>query len=108
MKAQITEAIVTRFRKQLGMQVLIFQTNRRYSSSAKGMTDYFITGKGYLIFLELKIGKDKAREEQEKLMENLITCSLTNERVYASFITEQNYLTIIEKLTNLLFNIKEK
>ena len=96
MKKQITDKINQL--KKIGMNVITFQTDKRKRRSEKNMTDYFIYGKGWVIFIECKIGKDKLSEGQENLKTELSYAQCYNDRLIYAIITETNYINLVNEL----------
>lgn len=89
--------------KKLGYKVINFNSQRRFNKSQKDFVDYVVIGKGFIYFIELKIGKDKlspGQEETKKLLEDAVTSNLT---VKYLLITENN----IEEMLNVIYYQKK-
>ena len=58
--------------REYGYLVFNFNQKSRFGSGLVGFCDHLIIGFGRIIFIEVKIGKDKLSAEQEKLKDELI------------------------------------
>lgn len=101
-KKQITEKV--KELKKLGLELITFQTDRQKRRQEKNMPDYFLYGRGYLIFLECKIGKDKLSKGQEIMLTELEYIAKKNKSVYVSIITDKNYNDKINEIINWIAN----
>ena len=82
----------------LGLSMIINQTDRQKRKQESNNLDYFIYGKGYIIFLEAKIGKDKLSDGQGRLVEELQFAMDYNSRLYVDVITDKNYNEILNNI----------
>ena len=99
-KKQLT-AKVKEYVLKSGMKIIINQTDRPKRKQESNNPDYFIYGKGKVIFLEAKIGRDKLSEGQSELMNELQWSMKFNRQLYADVITDKNYIDILNKINNL-------
>jgi len=90
-KKEVTEALNTA--KKYGYEMIVFQTDRVKRKSESNMPDYFLAGRGTLIFLELKLksSRDKLSEGQKKIMNKIY-----NSHGIVGILDEENYLKIQE------------
>jgi len=58
--------------RKLGYLVFNFNNNQSFRVAQAGFVDYFIIGKGKIIMIEVKLGKDKFSEAQEKLKQEAL------------------------------------
>lgn len=86
--------------REYGYLVFNFNQKTRFGSGMVGFCDHLIIGFGRIIFLEVKIGRDKLRPEQVKLKDELIKTDA--EYLY---ITE---LFVAQKLSDWLITIRFK
>lgn len=97
-KSTITKEFI-RLRK-FGYLVAIFNDNRRGTKGNNGFPDMVIAGHGYLIFCEVKIGKDRYSPDQEKWKEALVTVDANDQtnRIRYNCVTEINYKEIVDEI----------
>lgn len=90
-KKTITDAL--NIAKKYGYKMIVFQTNRIKRKSESDMPDYFLAGRGMLIFLELKLknSRDRLSEGQKEILNKIY-----NSLGIAGVIDEENYLKIQE------------
>jgi hypothetical protein len=99
---QITKSDITDCFNELtayGYDVKTFNSNKPLPQSAKGMTDHLITGKGLIIFMEVKIGKDNLSSDQlefGKVLTNAMTRNCFSTIFY--FIADDKNFTEIRDL----------
>lgn len=105
-KKQITEKV--KELKKLGLELITFQTHRKKNESEAGMFDYFLYGRGYLIFLECKIGRDRMSEKQMKLFDWLQYSMRFNNRLFVSIITDKDYEEVIKFIIEWIATLDKK
>ena len=99
-KSTITEELNNL--RRFGFEVMNFNHNDKMPAGARDMTDYLITGKDKVFWIEAKLGRDKLTEGQRRYMNWIIRISerLGHRTVYWFLITEENYI----RITDMLFN----
>lgn len=64
--------------KQFGFEIITFNDNRPLRGQQKNFVDHLLFNAKHIIFVEVKIGKDKLNEAQEKVMNKLCSASVFN------------------------------
>jgi hypothetical protein len=72
--------------KQFGFTVITFNDNRPLRSSQKSFVDHFIFNNKYLIFIEVKIGRDQVSPIQEITARKLSACAIYNKYTFYKVI----------------------
>jgi hypothetical protein len=72
--------------KLYGFEVITFNSNRAFRSAQKNFPDHFISNGKYIVFVEVKFGKDKLSEGQERLCNKLSSASIYNKHTHMKFI----------------------
>lgn len=94
----ITKSDITKSFNELrkyGYLVFNFSHNKPVSKGNAGWVDIVVIGKGYVIFIETKIGKDKPSPEQLKTKDNIEN---TYGWVHYFTVTETNYKEVVLKI----------
>jgi hypothetical protein len=103
-KSELTKRIKATV-KGLYLNCIINQTDKAKRKQEKNNPDYFIYGRGWVIFLEAKIGKDKLSDGQETMIRELTYASKFNNQMFVSVITDSNYEEVLNKIIkNLTYN----
>lgn len=78
--------------------VFNFNNNRKITyGKIQGWTDLVIIGKGCIYFIEVKIRKDKMRDEQNELQTKILEVACNNySPVFYWIATEKNYKDLYE------------
>jgi len=100
-KTEITEKL-NEFRK-IGCIVKTFNSHHKMSRGAVGFVDHVIIGKGKIIFIEVKIGKDvliKSQEEPAGALQ-FVSNNAPNAVFYFQ-MTDKNYEQLISGLLESL------
>jgi hypothetical protein len=89
--------------KLYGWNVKTFNYNRKMPSGCKGFVDHVLSNpqKGYLIYIEVKIGKDRESSEQSEYQKICEKVSEVNKYFQYFLMTEKNVDAIIEKIIKL-------
>lgn len=82
--------------KKSGYEIIIFQTDKPKRAQEKGMTDYFLTGGGAVIMLELKLPSDKLSEIQKKLLRKLFVAMKNNYSYFVGILNADNYKKVVD------------
>ena len=94
-KSEITKAF--NVLRKFGYLVAHFNDNRRGTQGNNGYPDMTICGHGYVIFCEVKIGKDVFSPDQMKWKDAIEGCSNHGGMFYFT-VTELNYKEIVDKI----------
>ena len=77
--------------------VFNFNNNRKITyGKIQGWTDLVIIGKGCIYFIEVKIRKDKMRDEQNELQTKILEVAFLCAPVFYWIATEKNYKDLYE------------
>lgn len=95
-KSDITKAFNTL--RKYGYLVKNFNHNKAMPKGSAGFPDMCIAGHGYLIFCEVKIGKDKFSPDQEKWAGAIQEAIYHWGHVQYFIVTENNYTEIVDKI----------
>lgn len=98
-KSDITNRL-RKFARDNWLSFLCFQENRRKRQAQNGMCDYLIVGKGYLIFIESKIGKDYLSSEQFYFLRRVQEANISA-RDIVGVITDKNCDAVMDYLYGL-------
>ncbi len=94
-KSDITKEIIRL--RDFDYTVLTFQNNKIGRGGIKGMTDYFVVGKGRMFFIEGKFGDDELSKSQKELMLKIKSVEIRTDKTVRHFIaTENNVYQIID------------
>ena len=86
--------------REYGYLVFNFNQKTRFGIGLTGFCDYVIIGFGRIIFIEVKIGKDRLSKEQEQLKDelvkaqaeyNLVTCLFDAQNISDWLISSRFY-----------------
>jgi hypothetical protein len=88
--------------KQFGWSVLTANSKNPLPIGLKGLCDHLVISKKGLIWWEVKIGKDKASEKQESLMNIMSFLSSIPKGLIldADYLTEVNYKSKVQEVIN--------
>lgn len=97
----ITKTDIKNSLKQIeryGGKLYTFNSNRYTGTGFKGFIDHIIFYKGYIIFIEVKIGKDRIQPEQIICQNCIKETTVKNPFVFYVLATEKNYTLVTEYL----------
>jgi len=101
-KSEITKALkpLTKY----GWDVKTFNHNKAMPTGARDWVDHFLVheSKGWIIFIEVKIGKDSLSEGQTEYKKSLQSCCNANGK--AQYILFPGKYKTIPELLDYLFN----
>ena len=72
--------------KDFGFTIVTFNDSRPLRSAQKNFVDHLIFNRKYIIFVEVKIGKDKLSEGQKIIGEKLSACSIFNKNTFMKYV----------------------
>lgn len=84
--------------KKFGGEIKTFNSNKYTGKGFIGFVDHMIIYKGYLLFIEVKIGKDKTSKKQNNFSKFLQTVCEKNPFVFYLIVNENNYTRVTELL----------
>lgn len=84
--------------ERYGGKLYTFNSNRYTGTGFKGFPDHILFYKGYEIFVEVKIGKDKISAEQIIFKNHIKEVTGKNPFVFYLVATEKNYTLITDYL----------
>lgn len=85
--------------KRAGWIVKTFNSHKKMPRGSVGFVDHFLAHEKYgIIFIEVKIGKDKMSEEQTALAHALSVLSASNLKIQYYQVTEVNVDNVIDKI----------
>ena len=89
--------------KTYGWDVKTFNYNKRMPSGAVGFVDHILSHskKGYIIFIEVKIGKDELSKKQIDFRETCLDIEKVNHHFQYYLLDDKNYVNILQRIIEL-------
>jgi len=81
--------------RDYGFTVINFNSKSKFSAGLRGFVDYVIFDKTRLIFIEVKIGKDKYSKAQEDTKVKLSSIAEYNPAVYYHLVSDLSRAIVI-------------